>query len=182
MQGSIFIALSDLVTEKFGLELWDRILTEVAPESGGAYTSVMRYNEKELFAIAQKLSDITEIALPDLIKVFGEYLFSSLYSSMPGDVDVDSGLKVFLLQVDSVIHKEVLRLHPEASLPSFTYTDEKPDELVMHYQSPRKLCFLSEGLLEGAAKQFGEPITITHDICMHKGDAQCDINIYFGER
>ena len=179
MQGSVFISLADLIEEKFGLEMWDKLLTEVKPESGGVYTSGLRYADEELFALVTKLAELSKIPIEQLIRSFGEYLFAVLYSNMPADVESDKGLRFFLLQVDSVIHKEVYRLYPDALLPEFEYGEDKPNELLMRYRSPRKLCVLCEGLLQGAANQFNETIHIDHSVCMHDGAEHCDLNITF---
>jgi predicted hydrocarbon binding protein len=55
----------------------------------------------------------------------------------------------------------------------------------MGYGSPRKLCAFAEGLIEGAAAHFEEPVTISQSRCMIRGDERCDLVITFrpdGER
>ena len=86
-------------------------------------------------------------------------------------------LKQFLLTVDRVVHVEVRKLHPDASLPSFEYLDERDDELTMIYSSPRKMCMLAEGLISGAAKHFGADYTLVHDKCMHNGEDSCELHL-----
>jgi len=50
------------------------------------------------------------------------------------------------MMVDELIHVEVKKLYKDAQLPEFNYEDHIDDKLTMIYRSPRKLCFLSEGL------------------------------------
>ena len=52
----------------------------------------------------------------------------------------------------------------------------------MIYRSQRKLCALAEGLIEGAAEQFGETVTIRHPQCMHRGDEHCRLELTFAKK
>jgi len=47
----------------------------------------------------------------------------------------------------------------------------------MYYTSPRKLCFLAEGLIEGAAEQFNTKYELSHTECMHDGADRCALKI-----
>ena len=86
-------------------------------------------------------------------------------------------MKRFLLQVDEVIHKEVKRINPDVYLPEFEYIDPAPNELIMLYRSKRKLCALSEGLIQGAANHFDTKVEIKHPVCMHDGHDHCRLEI-----
>ena len=86
-------------------------------------------------------------------------------------------LKSFLLTVDRVIHVEVRKLHPGAELPQFDYEDESDKELTMIYTSPRKLCFLAEGLIDASAKHFNTKYELDHTECMHNGADSCNLKI-----
>jgi predicted hydrocarbon binding protein len=64
-------------------------------------------------------------------------------------------------------------------LPTFEYTETANGDLVMFYHSKRKLCYLSEGLITGAAKHFEQHITIEHPEYMHNGAEKCKLVISF---
>lgn len=178
MQGVIYTILSDMVIENYGMELWNDVISDAAIESGGAFTAGVQYNDSELIGIVTQLSQKLSVPVNDLVQSYGEYLFPKLLEQLPLD-DIDmSNMRTFLLQVDSVIHKEVKRIHPDAYLPSFEYEENAKDSLTMLYRSKRKLCALSEGLLMGASKYFATPITIHHCKCMHKGDDHCRLEIH----
>jgi predicted hydrocarbon binding protein len=51
----------------------------------------------------------------------------------------------------------------------------------MRYGSPRRLCAFAEGLVEGAAAQFGQTVTIDQPRCMLRGDELCTIEIRVGD-
>ncbi|MFQ3193274.1 MAG: putative hydrocarbon binding protein [Colwellia sp.] len=179
MQGTVFTSFSDMVIEKMGMPVWNELLKKIKPNSEGIYTNGMQYENAEIMAYATELSIITQVDAPTLIRKFGEYLFIDFYRNSPLKTSQIDNLKDFLICVDSLIHKEVKRLYPNAYLPSFNY-DEKPNgDLIMFYQSKRKLCHLCEGLIMGAAKHFQQSISIKHPECMHHGAERCKLVICF---
>ncbi|MFC3121588.1 heme NO-binding domain-containing protein [Agaribacter flavus] len=177
MQGAIFTAFSDLVIEQQGMGAWDEILDNVQPASGGIYTRGQQYDDNELFALVGALAEKTGLPATDLVRAFGKFLFGKLYSNMPPNIEHISDLKEFLISIDSVIHVEVQRIHPDAYLPKFEYTETPEGDLVMYYASKRKLCHAAEGLILGAAEQFQRKVTISHPECMHQGDERCKLII-----
>lgn len=179
MQGSIYTSFSEMVIEKMGMAVWNELLAKVNPSSEGIYTNGMQYEDSEIMALVAALSEITQIDTPTLVRTFGEYLFIHLYNNSPTDLSHIDNLKEFLIYIDSVIHKEVLRLYPQAYLPSFECSDTSDGDFVMYYQSKRKLCYLSEGLILSASKHFNTPITISHPECMHDGAEKCKLIISF---
>lgn len=177
MQGSIYTSFSEMVIENMGMSVWNELLTKVSLASEGVYTSGMLYDDSEIMALVGGLSEITNVDVPTLVKTFGEYLFIHLYNSSPTNLSHIDNLKDFLTSIDGVIHKEVKRVYPNAYLPTFEYTQASEGSLIMFYQSKRKLCHLSEGLILSAAKHFDQSITISHPECMHDGAEKCKLII-----
>ncbi len=179
MKGIVFTLFSELVESQFGLAMWDTLIQSVKPKSEGIYTSGESYDDNELFSLVVALSHKTDIPVNDLIRKFGEYMFPELAKAYPIFVESQTSLKSFLVTVNDIIHVEVEKLYPSASLPTIQYEDTSTNELVMLYRSPRKLCYLSEGLILSAAKFFNEQIEIKHPICMHNNADHCRIEIKF---
>jgi len=179
MQGSIFTTFSDMIIEKMGMEQWNELIKQTEPKSQGIYTSGEQYEDSELVNMVVMLSQKTAVSPETLIQAFGQYLFTSLYDNCPTDVSSIKTLREFLKQIDSVIHVEVKRLHPNAYLPKFSYEDGLGSDLIMYYSSKRRLCHASIGLIYGAAEHFNENITISHPECMHTGKDKCKLIIHF---
>ena len=179
MQGSIYTAFSDMIIEKMGMEQWNELLEKTEPASKGIYTGGEQYQDSELVNMVVVLSEKTGVAVEKLVEAFGLFLFEKLYRSSPVDVSKIHSLREFLLAIDQVIHVEVKRIHPQAYLPKFDYEEGDNGELVMYYQSKRKLCHASIGLIHGAAKKFNECISIEHAECMHKGADRCKLIVDF---
>ena len=177
MQGSIFTVFSEMVIEKLGMETWNELLDTIKPKSEGIYTKGMYYEDSEMMALVGALSKKTNTDAPTLVRTFGSYLFIHLYNSSPAKLSHIDNLKDFLRSIDSVIHKEVKRVYPQAYLPSFDYSETPEGDLVMLYHSKRKLCHLSEGLISSAAAHFNQEVTITQPECMHNGAEKCTLII-----
>lgn len=177
MKGTIFTTLGDMVEQEFGLETWDFMLQDSG--SDGIFVSTETYADDEFHELTKSLHRKTAISMNDLNRAFGEYAFPSLAASAPQFLSAHTTMKEFLLTVDRVIHVEVRKLHPDASLPKLDCEDEAEDELVMHYSSERKLCMFSEGLIAGAAKHFSTEYTLDHSRCMHDGHDSCEIRLKF---
>lgn len=59
MKGIVFTEFLELVEDKFGLEMVDKIISSSELESGGIYTSVGTYSFSEMLQLLQHLSDNT---------------------------------------------------------------------------------------------------------------------------
>lgn len=163
MKGVIFTEFLEMVEARFGLELTDRIIEGSALSTGGAYTSVGTYDAREMGRLVGQLSGETGIAVPDLLKVFGEHLFTRLATGYPHFLDgVDSAFGL-LMRIEGVIHPEVLKLYPDAELPQFDIQRTGPEQMMMVYRSPRGLADLAEGLIRGCAAWFNETIEIERE-------------------
>ncbi|MEO0480086.1 MAG: heme NO-binding domain-containing protein [Planctomycetota bacterium] len=154
MKGIVFTEFLELVEDKFGLEICDRMLTDVSPQSGGSYTSVGSYDHKELVSLVARLSTLSNVPVPDLIRTFGEHLFGSFVKLYPAFFEgVTDGI-TFLCQVEDHIHVEVRKLYPDAELPRFDY-EKRGDTTRITYRSSRHLGDLAEGLILACLDHFG---------------------------
>ena len=87
-----------------------------------------------------------------------------------------TSIREFLPKVDDLIHPQVLKLYPGASVPRFALRDNG-DDLEMDYLSVRDLCMLAEGLVLGVADHYGETVVVDQPSCKKRGDSRCTIRI-----
>lgn len=177
MKGVVFIALNDMVEKRFGIDTWESILAQVAPECQGVYTSTEEYPDEDIIKFVSVISETLALPSSEITQTFGHYLFGELNRKYTLFSASCSTLFDFLGSIETVIHKEVKKLYINPNLPTLgcTVTDER--NLLMRYHSPRKLCYLAEGLILGAAKHYDEPVVITHDVCMHRGAKVCELKV-----
>lgn len=163
MKGIVFSEFIEMVEDTFSPDLMDQIIDESNLDSGGAYTSVATYNYEEMVSLVSKLSEHTNIAIPDLLKAFGTHLmsrFTALYPSFFYNVNDCFG---FLQTIENHVHVEVRKLYSDTELP--TFETEMPDgnTLIMTYSSFRPFADLAEGLIKGAIEHFGENIHVERE-------------------
>lgn len=175
MKGIIFNYLGEMVEEQFGLEAWDALLAKTGLD--GQFIASETYPDEQLMSLVAAANEATGIDSKDLVRAFGQFMLPHFKATNPQFFEGQSDLKSFLLTVDRVIHVEVRKLHPGSVLPEFSYDDESDSELTMHYTSPRKLCFLAEGLIQGSAEHFNTQYELDHSQCMHDGADFCTLKI-----
>ncbi|MEM7305422.1 MAG: heme NO-binding domain-containing protein [Planctomycetota bacterium] len=184
MKGVIFKHFESFVGESFGFDVFEEILESTQLQTRTAFVGPETYPDEDLVALLTTAVQRLGISPADALEAFGKYLFGRLVTQHPDFVERVSDLKSFLLTVEDVIHVEVRKLFPGAVTPSFEYEDTAPDRLVIRYRSPRKLCALFRGLLQGAAERFEQPVSYEELACLHEGaDACCfDITIAQSQR
>lgn len=163
MKGIVFTEFQELVESNFGLEMYDKLVTTCELESGAAYTSVGTYDHTELLKMVTMLSEETETPVPDLVKAFGHHFFAVLTKSY-GDMlsHITSSIDL-LANVEDYIHVEVRKLYPGAELPHFEFEQVAENKWHLDYFSSRPFADLAEGLIEAAAKHFGDPLLISRE-------------------
>jgi hypothetical protein len=161
MKGVIFTELFNLVEQSQGENFLDDLIDACELPSCGAYTAVGTYDIAEMQTLVAELSRRTDLSAAVLLEHFGQHLFQRFHVLYPNLFDGHSCPLKFLQQVEVVIHKEVLKLYPEAELPSFTTLDHTPNSVTLLYESRRGLASLALGLIRGCLVHFDKPGTVT---------------------
>ena len=169
MRGLVFTEFIALVEEKFGLRMADELLSQPGLTDGGAYTSVGNYSHHEMLTLVLGLAERTGLPVPDLCKVFGEWLFPKLATNFDFAVKPYTNAFDFLRSLDGVIHVEVRKLYPDAQLPHVPVTRVDDRELVMEYRSERPFADVAEGLLRGCMAWFGERASLHREALQPDG-------------
>jgi len=177
VKGIVFVKLNEFVEQTWGLAFWESLLEDTDLPSGGIYTSVLTYEDSEMFSLVEAISTRKSLHPFDTQKVFGKWLFKELYAIAPDGVHQFSDVFSFLRAVQDVIHVEVKKLNPDVLLPEFVFIDETDTSLTFEYRSPRKMNYFCEGLIEGLAEYVQQPVNIAHLQCEHRGDDKSVIKV-----
>ena len=160
MKGIVFTEFLELVEDKFGLEMVDKIISESNLESQGMYTSVGTYKFSEMLQLLQHLSDNTGISIDDLLLVYAEHFFSVLEDSYPGLLATYNDPIEMLASIENHIHIEVRKIYPDAELPTFQVIEKTNNSLVMIYKSSRAMHHFGLGLMNKTFEHFNSTATI----------------------
>ena len=163
MKGIIFTEFLDLVEEKFGLGMVDKIINQSNLESEGAYTSVGTYEFSEMLQLITHLSENTDISIDDLLMVYSEHLFKALVKAHPNLVEHYKDPMKLLASIENRIHVEVQKIYPDAQLPTFELEEQTDQHMVMVYKSDKALYVLGKGLMLETFKLFNVPVEINYE-------------------
>ncbi len=177
MKGAIFTNLQEMVEDSMGFEVWDQLIESCDLPSGGVYTSSKTYDDAEAIALVGALSAHTGAPASELLRSFGKYLFSRLHGSIQHALELPGNLFDYLASVDTIIHVEVKKLDSEAETPELSVISQDENQLSLAYRSPKQLCHLAIGLIEGTAEMFGETVNIDMPVCTEHGGDHCKIVI-----
>lgn len=163
MKGIVFSEFLEMVEQKFGYELVDKLLTENELPSGGVYTSVGTYDFAEMVTLLKSLNKHTGIEISVLLKEYGLYFFDVLRSAYPHFINRTRNAFEFLASIENHIHVEVRKLYPDAQLPSFDTSLLSENHLELVYRSERSMADFAEGLIEKSLEHFREEANIQRE-------------------
>lgn len=144
-----------------------------------SYTSLGNYPDAQLEKLVQAASDALDLPPREVLRWFGQQAMSRLARRYPAFSSAHHAAHPFVVSVNSIIRPEVRKLYPGAEVPVFDFADAPDGALLMGYRSPRRMCTLAQGFVEGAAAHYHESVAVEHLSCMHDGDPECQLRFAF---
>ncbi|AUC23651.1 hypothetical protein BTO15_16800 [Polaribacter sejongensis] len=160
MKGIVFTEFLDLVEEKFGLEMVDKIISQSELASEGVYTSIGTYSFSEMLQLVTNLSGNTGISTDDLLLVYAEHFFSVIKTSYPGLLETYKDPIEMLASIENHIHVEVQKIYPDAELPTFVVEEKTDNSIIMLYKSSRAMHHFGLGLMNKTFEHFNSKASI----------------------
>jgi hypothetical protein len=160
MKGIVFTEFLDLVEDKFGIEMVDKIIEQSELDSDGVYTAIGTYKFSEMLQLLQNLSNNTGISTDDLLLVYAEHFFSVLEDSYPGLLATYKDPIEMLSSIEDHIHVEVKKIYPDAELPTFLVEEKSENSLVLLYKSSRAMHHFGLGLMNKTFEHFNSSAEI----------------------
>lgn len=175
MKGIIFNILEEAVTNEHGVDTWDDLLDAAGVD--GAFTSLGSYPDETMLALVDAASAATATAPADVLRWFGQAAMPLLAERYGIFFEGHRSARSFILSVNEIIHPEVRKLYSGAGCPHFQFSTATDGDLIIGYQSPRRLCALAEGFIHGAAAHYEESVTVTHLACMLHDSPMCRLRV-----
>ena len=160
MKGIVFTEFLDLVETKFGLEVVDKIIEQSELESNGAYTAIGTYQFSEMLQLLQNLSKHSEISIDNLLLIYAEHFFNVIKDSYPGLLETYNDPIEMLASIENHIHIEVIKIYPDAELPTFIVEEKTENSLIMIYKSSRAMHHFGLGLMNKTFEHFNASANI----------------------
>ena len=175
MHGLIFASLRDYLASEHGAEVLNAV-TAGEPQ----YTLSEAYPDEQFLVLLERACERTGLDLETFLFDFGVFTaattFARLYSVL---FKLSPTARDFLLTVETPIHDTVRVAMPDARPPQLEVTDLGEDGLEIVYSSPRRICAMLRGLVEGTGRIYGETIQVAELECMHHGAAACRFALRF---
>jgi hypothetical protein len=174
MHGLIHLELQKFVEERFGAPTWATLLRRAGLDSE-IYTPLRSYPDEQILGLVGEAEKLSGMSATALLEAFGEFLIPS-YLALYGNLLKPEWRTLDILEhTEETIHRVVRMKHEGAAPPRLRAERTRPDEVVMTYDSPRRLCAVARGIARGVSKRFKEMLTIEDRKCMHRGDPACVI-------
>jgi len=158
MKGQMFTGWIEWVENNYSDDIADAMIERANLPHSGVYTAVGTYDHEEFVQLLTALIAETGDDLVSVVHRFGIDLFTVLVSSHAGITAGIGDAFSMLERVEGHIHEEVLKLYPQAQVPSVKA--ERTDYgMRLVYDSPRPFAELAAGLIMGCGQYFGEPLT-----------------------
>jgi hypothetical protein len=115
--------------------------------------------------------------LKDFLAAFGTFLAGGLLNVYRPFIDPTWKLLDVLEHTEASIHHAVRLNDPAAHPPRLSIDRVGPDRVEIDYRSPRMLCALAKGIVQGLSDHYGEPVRIEDLSCMYSGDGTCRLSV-----
>lgn len=171
VKGIVFNLLEEVITTSQGADAWYDVVDKA--NVSGVYTSLGSYPDAELFALVTEFSESLGLDTAEVLRGFGRAAMPLLADRYSIFFDQHDCASSFILSVNDIIHPEVRKLYSGAGCPHFHFQYDSDGRLIVGYRSPRKLCQLAHGFVEGASDHYRQSVRIEHLLCMNAGDPLC---------
>lgn len=171
MKGIVFNLLAEAVTNQHGEDAWDGLLSAAGLD--GAYTSLGSYPDAEMVRLVEVAAAVLGCSPAEVLRWFGRAAMPLLSHRYGVFFEAHASARSFVRSVNDIIHPEVRKLYAGAGCPQFVFADDPDGRLLIGYSSPRQMCHLAHGFVEGAADRFNETVELEHVACMMDGSPAC---------
>ena len=164
MKGHIFHLLEQFIEETAGAEALDEILQACQFSGDGVFVRPGNYPDEDLAEIVDHAVARLGITVADAHRAFGQWMFPHLADLVPPEVTKRDHPKEFLMDLHRVHEVELKKLWPDARPPHFHCEDTGPGTMRIHYDSPRQMFDLMEGVLASIETHYGVGLTFERSL------------------
>jgi predicted hydrocarbon binding protein len=175
VHGLIFVSLRDYLVAEHGAA------TEADVMAGeGRFLVSEAYPDERFTSLVERACLVTGLSQDALLSDFGAFTAEKTFARLyPALFDRTGSARSFLLTVETRIHEVVRVAIPDAFPPELEVSEIGESAVSIVYRSPRRLCTMLRGLVEGTARHYGEDAEIEERTCVHRGDDECRFEILF---
>lgn len=173
MHGVIFTSLRDYLTAEHSADLAHEVFDDQP-----IFLLSESYDDALLVQLIVKAAGVAGRDVDEVVHDFGVFTAMTTFTRLyPAFFAIAPSAREFLLTVETRIHELVRATIPNAAPPQLRIEEHGDEGVSIVYSSPRRLCVLLRGLVQGTARHYGEVAAIEEPTCMHRGDPSCTFEI-----
>ncbi len=182
MHGLIFVTWEKYLCERYSGTVLKHYREEIGETAATSPLASRTYGDEVLLKGVEVACKLTGTSLDTMLWEYGRYfMLNGLTSHLCAYLltRVDNGRDLVLMMRKA--HAQMRRLPDGLTPPLFKYEvhSPSPHEVSLVYDSPRKLCALVWGAVEGAAQRYGQRVQVVEVSCMKRGASACCFNLRF---
>lgn len=182
MHGLIFVTWEKFLAERYGTSLLNMYRSTIGETAATSPLASRVYDDKTLLAGVGAACQLTGVSADMMLRDYGHYfMINGLTSHLCAYLltQVRSGQELLLAMSDA--HAQMRRTADGLTPPLFKYEVLSADLNIfaLTYDSPRQLCPVLLGAIEGAAERYGEKVKVVERMCMKRGAAVCRFEMRF---
>ena len=175
MNGVIYIEIAKYAQSLIGEQGWEGVIRQ-AGVPARRYYRVADYPDEEAFALLAALSAQLQRPVPELLESLGEFIVPDLMKMARMWIPPHWKTIDVVADTEETIH-EMLRQEGSNvnNPPRLRCRRNGPSEVVVTYDSPRRMCGLAKGIVRGLARHYDEQVSIDEPACMLQGATACEL-------
>jgi predicted hydrocarbon binding protein len=176
VNGIVFIEIGKFAQSRLGAQIWADALRAAGIPSR-IYYRVADYPDDEALALLSILSATLQEPLQAVLQSLGEFIAPDLMRMARYWIKPHWKTLDLIEHTEETIHETLRQEGSPTNPPRLRCRRTGPREVVVIYDSPRRLCSLAKGIIAGVARHYGETVNIAEPSCMLKGAAKCELII-----
>jgi predicted hydrocarbon binding protein len=173
VHGVIFTSFRDYLTAEHGASVAKAVF-----EGQPIFLLSESYDDSVLLELVGRAAAELGTEAGEVVHEFGRFTGQTTFTRLyPAFFAIAPSAREFLLTVETRIHELVRATIPNAEPPQLRVEEHGADGVRIVYSSPRRLCVLLRGLVQGTAGHYGESAEIDESTCMLKGEPSCTFDI-----
>jgi len=159
MKGVVFIALKEIVKDRYGDKVWDNVLKEANLSREPIIFPISDVEDTLILNIIGAILKVLNMNLHEFAEIFGGYWIKEYANKVYNAFFRDAkSAKDLILKVDD-IHKYITKNMKNASPPRFRYED-RGNKIIIEYISKRGLIELAIGIAKAVGDYYDERIKV----------------------
>jgi|SRR5579859_1278523 len=175
MYGLLLVELQRYLESTLGRAGWADLLAQTGP-AARIYLPGQAYPDDEWDALVAAAAGRRKIGVPALLEEAGAFFAPRLLATYGAAIPSSWGPLDLIAGLEDQVYP-VVRRKPAAAPPHLQVEWASARELIVVYDSPRRLCALAKGLLAGVGAHYATRLLIRETACMHFEQPACRISV-----